>query len=470
MFRNKAYDQFVFLTCSILLLLMWSCTDTSTSEKPSTLKANDSITFSGHIASIVFKNCTPCHRPGESGPFSLLTYTDARRNANKIKFAVGTRFMPPWPADAGYSHFIGERTLLEEEIALIKKWVEQGCLPGDTNQLPPLPSFYTGSSFGKPDLVVRLKDAVFLKGNGTDNFLMVKYPYAIPRDTFARIIEFVPHQRKLVHHVNGHLISYDETRRFNYFSGESVLPDVQSNFKTFFNKMRLGYEDGIKDFPPMVPNTVYYLPGYTPPVYPENIGGYVLKKNGVFLLKNVHYGPSNKDLYDSSYINVFYSKKPPIRPLRETQLGTFGIAPIEPALVVSANEIKTFHTQWTTPRDLSVLSVNPHMHLLGKNFLAYALTPQNDTIRLIKINRWDFRWQYYYTFKKIVKIPAGSTIHVYGTFDNTDKNPFNPFSPPRTISQGEGNESMQTTEEMFQFIFTYLPYEPGDENISLEGN
>ena len=69
----------------------------------------------------------------------------------------------------------------------------------------------------------------------------------------------------------------------------------------------------------------------------------------------------------------------------------------------------------------------------------------------------------------MVKLPAGSVIHVYATYDNTSKNPNNPYHPPETISEGEGNESMQTTEEMLQFIFSYLPYQPGDENLSLNG-
>jgi hypothetical protein len=56
------------------------------------------------------------------------------------------------------------------------------------------------------------------------------------------------------------------------------------------------------------------------------------------------------------------------------------------------------------------------------------------------------------------KLSAGTTIHVYGTFDNTVKNPNNPFHPPKNITQGNGIESMKTTEEMFQFIFTYVPY------------
>ena len=148
-------------------------------------------------------------------------------------------------------------------------------------------------------------------------------------------------------------------------------------------------------------------------------------------------------------------------------MGTFGISPIEPKLIIPANEIKMFHTYFKIENDISILSVNPHMHLLGKVFVAYAIAPQGDTIKLIKINNWDFRWQYYYTYEHPVKIAKGSVIHVYGTYDNTAQNKLNPFHPPRQVEQGEGNQSMQTTEEMFQFIFTFMPYKNGDEGIEL---
>jgi hypothetical protein len=126
----------------------------------------------------------------------------------------------------------------------------------------------------------------------------------------------------------------------------------------------------------------------------------------------------------------------------------------------------TFHSDFTLPFDISVLTINPHMHLLGKSFLAYAVTLRGDTIPLIRINKWDFRWQYFYTFKKMLKLPKGATIHTEGVFDNTRRNPNNPFSPPRLVAEREG--SMRTSDEMFQFIVNYLPYQSGDEQISLE--
>lgn len=234
--------------------------------------------------------------------------------------------------------------------------------------------------------------------------------------------------------------------------------------------MHLPYTDNkVPGFPTLTPNTVYYLPGYQPPVYPKAVGGYRLRKNGVFLFNNIHYGPSNKDLFDSSYINVFYRKTPIERPLTEVQMGTFGISKIEPEFIIPPNQVKTFHTQSALPYDISLISVNPHMHLVGKSFLAYAVKPSGDTIPLIRINKWNFRWQYYYTYPHPVKIEKGSVIHVYGTFDNTNNNPDNPFKPPQTITQGNGVESMKTTEEMFQFIFTFMNYKEGDEKLDLSG-
>lgn len=445
--------------CSFLLLVFASCNGPAKEEKVS----NPDPTFVD-VAPIIYESCTPCHRAGESGPFELITYEDAKKNANKIKFVTQTRYMPPWPADPGYSHFLGERVLTDDEIALLKLWAEHGALQGDKTKAPAPPVFYTGSFSGKPDTVIRFRDAVPIKGNGSDHFYVVKLPVELAKDTFVSYFEFVSSQRKLAHHVNGHLVNYSPGKKKELRSGITYALDEYSDYKTLYAQMNILNDDG--SFPTLTPNTVYYLPGFTPPVYPEGIGGYRINKQSVVLLQNMHYGPSNKDVLDSAYINIFYGPKPK-RPIYETQLGTFGVSKIEPELILHPNKVETFHTKATLNNDISVLSVNPHMHLLGKSFWAFAIQRNGDTIPLIRINKWDFRWQYYYTYQHPVKLSAGSTIHVYGTFDNTDKNPNNPNRPPKLVTQGEGVKSMETTEEMFQFIFTYLPYQAGDEKLDL---
>lgn len=442
-------------------LFFYACTNSNKEQ-------NQSVTWSNGVAQIIYSNCTPCHRPGESGPFNLLSYKDAVKKAKQIKFVTQTGYMPPWPADINYTHFVNEKSLLPEQIKQIQQWVDGGTPRGDSLQEPLTPLFYTGSNFGKPDLVIKLKEAVKIKGNGTDAFLILKYPYEIEKDTLVDFVEFVPVQRKLVHHVNGHLVSYNASRKFNYQSGQNVNTDTRAQLMAVYDSMHIPYTDNLQPkFPTLTPNTVYYLPGYIPPTYPKEVGGYRLKKNGLFLLNNIHYGPSNADALDSSYLNVFYRKSPIQRPVTETQMGTFGISKIEPEFIIPPNEVKTFRTQTTLPYNISMLSVNPHMHLIGKTFWAFAIKQNGDTIPIIKIKKWDFRWQYYYTFLHPLKLEAGSTIYVYGTFDNTSQNPANPFHPPKTITNGNGVESMKTTEEMFQFIFTYMPYKTGDENINL---
>jgi hypothetical protein len=429
-------------------------------------KISDTITYSEHIAPIIYKNCSSCHRTGEAGPFDLLTYSDAFSRAPLIKFVTQTRYMPPWPADTKYSHFIDEKVLSDEEIELIAMWVDGGCLLGDSAKIPLPPNFIKGSQLGKPDLVINYKEPFKIKGNFNDLFLLMRVPYEIPKDTFISAIEVVPGNRKLVHHVNAQLLSYDYGKKKDVFRGNTSVdidsfPDKLSAYKA----LGLANDDGIT-FPALTYSVTNYLPGVTPPLYPEGIGGFKLVRKGALFLKDIHYGPSRVDTTDNTTFNVFYSKTPPKRPTREFQMGTFGVSAIIPPLVVPPDTVMTFHSDYKVPEDISILTLNPHMHLLGKTFLAYALSPQGDTIPLIRINKWDFRWQYFYTFKKMVKIPRGSIIHIEGVFDNTKQNPNNPFSPPKLVAEREG--SMRTSDEMFQFIVTYLPYQAGDENVSLE--
>ena len=443
------FDNFFFISCN-----------TSVVEK------KDALTFSDDIAPIIFKNCTSCHRPGEAGPFPLLTYNDVASRGKLIKFVTQSRFMPPWPADASYTHFIKENVLSTEEIKRIAVWVDQGCVQGDSTHMPPQPFFPLGSQLGKPDLIVKLRDVYTIKGDGKDMFLLMRVPFEIPKDTFVRTIEIIPDNRKLVHHVNAQLLSYDFNKKKDVFKGNTVVdleefPDKLMAYKA----LGLANDDGIT-FPMLTQSVANYLPGVVPPIYPDGIGGFRLTRKGALFFKDIHYGPSRVDTADQTTFNFFYAPAKPKRPVQEFQMGTYGVSPTVPALVIPADSVKAFHSDYTLPFDISVLTINPHMHLLGKSFLAYAITLQNDTIPLIRINKWDFRWQYFYTFKTMQKIPRGATIHVEGVFDNTRKNPNNPFSPPRLVAEREG--SMRTSDEMFQFIITYLPYMEGDENIRLE--
>src|SRR5437762_1726390 len=74
------------------------------------------VTFNKDVAPVLFARCASCHRPGEIGPFSLLTYRDARQHATQIADVTARRLMPPWKPERGKGTFIGDRSLSDEEI------------------------------------------------------------------------------------------------------------------------------------------------------------------------------------------------------------------------------------------------------------------------------------------------------------------------------------------------------------------
>lgn len=423
------------------------------------------VTYNEHIAPVLFQNCTECHRPDGIGHFDLLTYNDAKRYGSAMAFAVKERLMPPWPADPHYTEFVGQRVMSDYDIQLIEKWVEDGMPEGAEVKKPAVPEYNAASWVGEPDVRIPVTP-VFLEANGFDKFLIVKVPFELPKDTFASLVEFVPGNNNLVHHVNGDMVKYKYHEKQNVYEGETVTNMVaDSTIRLAFEKLGLPNDDGT--YPVLQKSVVNYLPGAYGQRYPEGVGGYNIPRKGAFLLNDLHYGfTSDTAVWDSSYINIFYSKTPPKRPVQEFQMGTLGVSPVEPDLILEPDSIEHVYSKIKIPEDISILTVNPHMHLLGKSFKAYALTPQNDTIRLISIPNWDFHWQYFYTFKKMVKIPAGSTIVAEGIYDNTRRNFNNPNNPPKVVSDKDG--SMRATDEMFQFIVTYVLYEKGDEKISLE--
>ena len=79
---SRTFPCAVPLLCISLLLLSVQCRGAS--QQSGAASNRNHVTFNRDIAPILFKYCAVCHSPGESGPFSLLTYEDARRHARQM--------------------------------------------------------------------------------------------------------------------------------------------------------------------------------------------------------------------------------------------------------------------------------------------------------------------------------------------------------------------------------------------------
>lgn len=418
--------------------------------------------FSDDIAPIVQQKCIKCHQQNGGGPFPLTNYQEIASKGQLIAYVVEQKIMPPWPADPEYAHFTGELALSDKEIDQIQKWVTSGMAAGDSSQQLELPQNQQNNNSNF--IVVKLPQPFLIKGDNKDHFFVAKYPIQVPANTYIEAIEFVPHQLKLVHHMNAHLINYSETQAINTTTAPYWVDQNQEESQRVHKDLKLCYANGT--YPEMTPSVCNYLPGAQFSKYPEGIGGFPLAKNAVLYINDIHFGPSPIPVIDSSYFKIYLTNKAPIRPVREFQIGTLGLSPVKPDLSIPANQIKTFKIEFTVPEDISILNIVPHMHLIGKKFKSYAIKPSGDTVRLIAINQWDFRWQYFYRPPHLLKLPRGSQIYVEAVYDNTSQNPNNPFSPPQLIRDRNG--SMRTTDEMLQLILTYVPYKKGDEDLPNE--
>ncbi len=415
-------------------------------------------TYYKDIAPIPLPRCAPCHQPGEAAPFSLLTYEDVARHASFIKKVVQSRYMPPWRADPGYRHFANERTLSDAQIALISQWVDEKAPEGRPADLPASAHVPVGGTlFGRrPDLVLTTADSFHLQGDNAERFVIFKIPFDLKDSANVEAIEFFCNNKKLIHHANYAI---------------QAVPDPAIDINSTVPFVNATDDDRAKvdQYMPYRKIMSYYggwIPGTSYEYFPKEFG-WVMPKRGVILL-TVHYAPSATDETSICGVNLFFKKTPITRVMKVVSFGSGGIGEgqIDPIFYIKANKVQTFTLEMTNPSgDQSLLYVWPHMHLLGKEYKAYITTPEGDTIKLVHIPDWDFRWQEIYRFPHPIKVTKGSVIHIEATYDNTTDNPANPNNPPKNVfSMGD----MKTTDEMMTLMMGFLPYKEGDEKIDLK--
>lgn len=415
------------------------------------------ITYYKDVAPIIQNKCQSCHRPGEAAPFSLLTYEDVAKRASFIKKVTQSGYMPPWKPDNHYRLFKNDRSLTNEEKQTILKWVDAKTPMGDAGEAPKtaVKTYIEGTQYSrKPDLVLKTTSAFKVLGDNKERFIVFKIPFDIGSEKNVEAMEFFSSNKKVVHHAN--------------FAIHPVSADIDINQGAEFLNLTEDDRTKYSQYFPFKKTMTYYggwIPGTSYESYPNNFG-WVMPKRGVILL-TIHYAPVSKEEENISGVNFFFKKAPIERKVEVISLGSAGVGEksIEPYFFIPADSVRKFELKITTPQDQSLLYIWPHMHYLGKVFKSYAVTPKKDTIQLVSIPSWDFRWQEIYQFKKLVKIPKGSILTIEGTYDNTKENPHNPSSPPRNVYSAN---DMKSTDEMLTMLLVFLPYKENDEQIILK--
>jgi hypothetical protein len=399
------------------------------------------VTFSGHIAPILYENCVTCHRPGEAAPFSLISYDDASRRARLIADVTKSRYMPPWHAEPGFGDFLDERRLTDAQIEQFAEWVRQGTPRGDPKRMPTLPVFTDGWQLGKPDLVLEMPEAFEVPADGPDIYRNFAIPAGITEDKWIRAVEFRPSARQVVHHA---LFQFARGGVAAELNGTDGKPGFSGAMPARM----------VRAFAP-AGDLGGWAVGTTPRFLPENLS-WTMNKGSDFILQ-LHFHPTGKVEKERSTIGLHFASAPPPRKLRELSapalfgaLANIDIPPGEQAYVVKGTA-RTF-------ANLRAYSVLAHAHYLGKEFKAIATLPDGTTRPLLWIKNWDFTWQDRYVYKEPVDLPKGTKIDVTITYDNSAENPRNPCNPPRRVRFG-----LQSTDEMGTVSFQTMTTSDEDE-------
>jgi hypothetical protein len=380
------------------------------------------VTFNRDVAPIIFKSCTPCHRPGEAAPFALQNYKDVARRAQQIAAVTESRIMPPWKPVKGHGEFLDESRLSLRDIKILARWADAGAPEGSEDDKVTAPKFSRGWQLEKPDLVLKMKEAYTVRAEGQDDFRCFVIPTGLLEDKHVVAMEYRPGNAAVVHHA---ILFLDDHKRGRKLAARDPKPGY-------------GVFGGI-GFPPSGA-LGGYSPGARPAFLPDGVAR-ILKK-GTDIILQVHYHPTGKVETDLGTIGLHFARKPVKKIMQGMLMGSFNLD-----IAPGAKNYQR-HVELTLPVPVNLLGVTPHMHYLGKEMKIVATTPGGKKIPIIWIREWDFRWQGQYLYRKPVRLPAGTRIVVDAAYDNSTENPANPSSPPKRVTYGDGS----TNEMCFAFF------------------
>ncbi len=416
----------------------------SGSERGGIPSLPDPVVYAEHIAPILDANCVACHRSGQVAPFVLTDYASARRKARMMARVCTDGFMPPWNAELGYGQFIGQRFISKRQISALVAWAKGGSPEGNAEERGPEPLLPEAGKWplGPPDLVIKMSEPFPVPAGGKDIYRHFVLPAGTSEDQDLIAIDFRPGAAEVVHHV---IINHDKTGKAKALDGKDKRQGYNPHSNAARRKLtNLWGLDVLESFAGWAPGQLpFQLPGGVAQRLPAG-GDIVLE---------IHYHPNGRAQTDQSQVALYFSKKPIKKHAISFVAGTEKIN-------IPAGESNYQRHVWINiPTAMTVYDVVPHMHLVGREFKVEATLPDGKKVPMNWIKRWDFRWQDIYSFSKPIRLPVGSRIDVWASYDNSADNDFNPHSPPQRVRSG-----WATTDEMMLVSFTALLDKPEAES------
>ena len=376
-------------------------------------------TFTKDIAPIFQEKCEACHRVDSIAPMPLTTFEEARPWARSIKARVSERQMPPWHLDksVGIQDFKNDRSLSDDQIETIVRWIDQGATKGDPKDMPPAKVWPSeqGWNFAKlfgqtePDLIVRSTPWT-QKAGANDTWWKTVVDSGLTEPRWVRAVEVRPGTvkgRKITHHANTDLLQYD--------------PDALD--------------------PQMTPGRfTEWAVGKQPELMRPNSG--MLMQPGAKIAWDIHYSNGGEDITDFVELGIYFYPKGQEPKYRQhlVRMGKTGVGAID----IPPNTVQPTEFHFPLRQAARIESFQPHMHLRGKAMTLEAILPSGQTVVLSHVGDFNFNWHnsYVYADNAAPLLPRGTIIKVRSWHDNTAAHKSNP-DPNVWVGYGD-----RTVDEM----------------------
>jgi hypothetical protein len=376
-------------------------------------------TFSKDIVPIFQEKCQECHHKGSMAPMSLVSYEETRPWAKSIRQRVATHQMPPWHLDktVGIQHFVNDRSLNDDQVETIVKWVDNGAPLGDPKDAPPARVWDTENGwklkaqYGEPDMVIKSDDYT-MPAHGQDVWFKPETDINLTEARWVRAVEMRPgtmQGRRIMHHVLANLVQEEPGE--TSFGGPGLLMEwaVGKNFD----------------------------------IYRPNSGKLLLP--GSKIRWELHIHAVGEEIRDHAELAVYFYPKGQ-EPKYRTRLNAWFAFPVfgEGGLDIPPNSTASTVAYHVLPQPARLENFQPHMHLRGKAMEMAAILPDGTTEVLSYVNNFNFNWMtnYIYTDDAAPVLPKGTIIKITAWYDNTRQNPNNP-DPDQWVGFGD-----RTVDEM----------------------
>ena len=413
-------SRFAPLAVAALAACLWGATLQKVDRPPAP-------TFYRDVQPILQDHCQSCHRPGEVAPMSLMTYEQVRPWASALEHSVQMKMMPPWFADPRYGHFANDISLTDQQIATISAWVDAGTPAGDAHAAPPPRKWPEGWNIPKPDLIVRMPKPVQIPARGEVEYTYEIVPTHFAEDRWVQMSEFRPGSPAHVHHA----VVYIRPPDSQWLRHAPVGVPFTASTLSDPDDRRQAHET-TSDL------LLVYAPGSSPDQWPDGMAKFV--PAGSDLVFQMHYTTNGSAAEDQTSIGLFFAKTPPSQRVITLQLNNHAL------IIPPGADNFRVEVQGTLPRDATLLSLFPHMHLRGKRFEYDIVHDDGSAEVLLRVN-YHFHWQLSYKLAEPRLLKAGTKLRAIAWYDNSKNNPHNP-DPTKMVTWGD-----QTSDEMMVGFF-----------------